>query len=86
MPPRQTDRDDGAPVLVDQFLDNGLGLRPYCECGHTTVIPPEFLSQFARGTPIEAIKRRLKCQACGRTGIATAQVVAMSALSAYPRG
>lgn len=84
MPSRKSGRVDGEPVLVDQFLNNNLGLRPYCACGHTSVIGPEQLSRVSAGTPIETIKRRLTCAACGKTGIDVAHVVPMAALGAYP--
>jgi hypothetical protein len=79
-------RASAGPVLVDQFFDNGLGLRPYCACGRNSVLMPADLECFPRGTMIETIKARLVCKACGAIGVTTAQVVSVAALGAYPRG
>jgi hypothetical protein len=74
------------PVLVDQFLDHGLGLRPYCACGRNSVLLPADLERFPRGTTLETIKARLVCKDCGALGATTAQIVSVAALGAYPRG
>lgn len=70
---------ESAEVLVDQFLDNNLGLRPFCDCGNTVVITPIQLAAFSRRTTLAAIKARLKCSKCGAIGMSSAQIVVMSA-------
>jgi hypothetical protein len=86
MPKRDKSPDESGPVTLQQFHDQDLGLRPYCPCGHTTIIPPKALAQWPGTMLLEALKARLTCGRCGRTGIESAQVVSMAALGAYPRG
>ena len=84
MPKRSGAPANAGPVTLGQLVENKLGLRPFCDCGRSPVIPPQDLADQPRSMSLSDFKARLTCRDCGRRGIANAHVLSMASLSAYP--